>query len=206
MAIQIKPILCGNIQEVAYLVYDDARTDCVLVDPGDDYGRLKRALAGRELAAILLTHGHFDHMMSAGALHRDTGAPVWASEQDGKMLNDAELNGLKGLMGVDRMDTPEITPEVFGKTLSVAGLDFEILPTPGHTGGSVCLYLRDAGVMFSGDTLFYAGFGRLDLPTGSTRDMYSSLQMLFGLPGDVKVYPGHGPATTLGAEKRRYRL
>ena len=206
MSLQIKPIACGDIQEIAYLVYDDARADAVLVDPGDDYEKLSHALEGRTLAAMLLTHGHFDHILAAGRLQQDTGAPVYVASEDAAMLGDPTLNGLDSLMGQPTMDTPEIAPTLYGEALSVAGLDFEILPTPGHTRGSVCLYMRDAGVLFSGDTLFCGGFGRMDLPGGSHRDMRNSLRTLFTLPGDVRVFPGHGPATRIGDESRHYRL
>ena len=85
-------------------------------------------------------------------------------------------------------------------------MDFAVLPTPGHSRGSVCLYLKDEGVLFSGDTLFRAGYGRLDLHGGKMGAMLRSLKVLFALPGDVKVYPGHGDATTIGEERARYRL
>jgi glyoxylase-like metal-dependent hydrolase (beta-lactamase superfamily II) len=85
-------------------------------------------------------------------------------------------------------------------------MDFEVLHTPGHSRGSVCLYLPGEGALFSGDTLFRAGYGRLDLYGGKMGDMLRSLKALFRLPGDVKVYPGHGEATTIGEERARYRL
>ena len=206
MAIQIKPILCGNIQEVAYLVYDDARTDCVLVDPGDDYAALKSALSGKTLSAMLLTHGHFDHILAAGRLQQDTGAPVYVAEPDAPMLNDPAINGLQFLMGISAMTGPAISPTLYDDALSVAGLDFDILPTPGHSKGSVCLYLEAADVLFSGDTLFCAGFGRMDLYGGSPREMRESLRSLFKLPLKTRVCPGHGPETTIGDEVRRFRL
>ena len=206
MAIQIKPILCGNIQEVAYLVYDDARTDCVLVDPGDDYAALKSALSGKTLSAMLLTHGHFDHILAAGRLQQDTGAPVYVAEADAPMLNDPAINGLQFLMGISAMTGPAISPTLYDDALSVAGLDFDILPTPGHSKGSVCLYLKDAGELFSGDTLFEAGYGRVDLHGGDPRQMLSSLKALFALPGETRVWPGHGGPTTIARERARYRL
>lgn len=206
MAIQIRPIICGDIQEVAYLVYDDARTDCVLVDPGDDCAALSAALGDRTLSAMLLTHGHFDHVLAAGRLQRDTGAPVYVSEGDAAMVNDPAVNGLQFLMGVNEMPGPEIALTLYGDALSVAGLTFQVLPTPGHSRGSVCLYLEDAGIMFSGDTLFCAGFGRMDLYGGSPRQMRESLRALFKLPPETRVYPGHGSGTTIGDEMRRYRL
>ena len=116
------------------------------------------------------------------------------------------VGSLASLMGVHRMPGSEIVARPFGEALSAAGLDFQILPTPGHTRGSACLYLPAEGALFSGDTLFCAGFGRMDLPGGSPQDMRRSLRRLFTLPPQVRVYPGHGMETTIGDEMRRYRL
>ena len=206
MSIQIRTIVCGDIQENAYLAYVEGRDDCVLVDPGDDYIKLRDALGPRRLAAILLTHGHFDHILAAGRLARDTGAPVYAAREDMEMLNDPRINGLGDLMDSFAMPGPAIEAEPFGEKLSAAGMEFEIIPTPGHTRGSVCLRVIGEDVLFTGDTLFRAGFGRMDLHGGSERDMMRSLMKLFGLPPELKVWPGHGMPTTIGEERSRYRL
>ena len=206
MPIQIQNVCCGVIGENAWIAGLEGRSDCVVIDPGDEYPKLKRAIGDKTVAAILLTHGHFDHIMAVGAMAEDTGAPVYIGEQDMEMLNDPVLNGRAGLMGVARMDGPIIEAEPYGETLSVAGMDFQILPTPGHSRGSVCLYLPDEHVLFSGDTLFMAGFGRMDLHGGSQLAMRQSLKKLFALPPETRVYPGHGMDTTIGEERSRYRL
>ena len=206
MPIQIQNVSCGMIQENAWIVRLEGREDCAVIDPGDEYPKLKQALGGLRVAAILLTHGHFDHIMAVGEMAAETGAPVYVGAEDAEMLNAPELNGYVDLMGVSRMPGPSIEARPFDEELSVAGLDFEILPTPGHSRGSVCLYLPDEGVLFSGDTLFAGGYGRLDLHGGSPLDMRNSLKALFGLPGEVRVYPGHGGPTTIARERVRYRL
>lgn len=206
MPIQIHCVCCGEIGENAWLVRRDDRDDCVVIDPGDEYPKLKRALEGRSVAAILLTHGHFDHIMAVGPMAVDTHAPVYVGRDDMEMLNNAALNGRAGLMGITHMDGPAIEATPYGEKLSAAGLDFMVLPTPGHSRGSVCLYLPDEAVLFSGDTLFQAGFGRMDLYGGSPAQMRDSLRRLFALPPETRVYPGHGMATTIGEERSRYRL
>ena len=206
MPIQIQSVCCGEIGENAWIVWREGRDDCVVIDPGDEYPKLKRAIGDKRVAAILLTHGHFDHIMAVGAMVRDTHAPVYVGAEDMEMLNNPMLNGRMGLMGVSRMEGPVITAQPYGEELSVAGLNFIVLPTPGHSRGSVCLYLPDEKVMFSGDTLFCAGFGRMDLHGGSPAHMRESLRRLFNLPPGVKVCPGHGMSTTIGDERSRYRL
>ena len=206
MAIQIRSVLCGDIGENAWIVCAPERDDCVVVDPGDDYPKLRRAVGDRRVAAILLTHGHFDHIMAVAEMVEATGAPVYVHALDVEMLNDAALNGGASLMGRRDMPGAGILATPFGDRLSVAGLDFEILHTPGHSKGSACLYLPGEQALFSGDTLFMAGFGRMDLYGGSPAQMRDSLKRLFALPGDVRVYPGHGSATTIAAERGRYRL
>lgn len=206
MSINIKSVCCGMIQENAYIVSVEGRGDCVVVDPGDEYEKLKAALGELRVGAILLTHGHFDHLMAAGEMAEEYGAPVYAAEADFEMLNDAAINGYANLIGVNRVDWVPITAVPYGEALSACGLDFSVLPTPGHSRGSVCLYLKNEGVLFSGDTLFRAGYGRLDLHGGNMNSMIQSLKGLFALPGEVRVYPGHGGATTIGEERARYRL
>ena len=206
MAIDIRRVICGSIQENCYIVQAEGRDDCVVIDPGDEYPKLRRALEGRRVAAILLTHGHFDHIMAAGEMARDFGAPVYVGAEDAELLNDIEKCDYTGMLGLARADWPVIDAAPFDQALSTCGMDFTILPTPGPSRGSVCLYLKDEAVLFSGDTLFRAGYGRLDLYEGKMGDMLRSLKGLFALPGAVRVYPGHGEATTIGEEKARYRL
>ena len=192
MQINLRSAICGAYQENAYVVSLEGRDDCVAIDPGDDLDKLRAAIGDKKLAAILLTHGHFDHILAVGPLAEATGAAVYVREEDMEMLNDPELKGIAAV--------------ALGKRVSAAGLDFTVIHTPGHSKGSCCFWLEDAGLLFSGDTLFCAGYGRMDLHGGSPLDMRNSLRGLFDLPGDVKVYPGHGGSTTIAREKARYRL
>jgi len=205
MRVNIQAVSCGIIQENAYIVSRDGRDDCVVIDPGDDFAKLRKALGNRPVGAILLTHGHFDHILAAGPLSQATGAPVYIHEADAEMLNDSTLNGYADLMG-GFAQGPEVTALPLGEAIQASGLDFAVLHTPGHSKGSVCLYLKDEGVLFSGDTLFEAGYGRVDLYGGDMRAMLNSLKSLFDLPGDTRVCPGHGGETTIARERARYRL
>ena len=205
---QIRTVMCGAYQENAYLVCPDGRTDAFIVDPGDDLDRLRRALddSGRTLAAILLTHGHFDHTLAAEPLQKQTGAPVYVHPADAQMLRDADRCAWDPT--ICRLPLPSgAVVTAYPDTLSVCGETLRVLATPGHSQGSVCLYEPEGGILFSGDTLFRAGYGRTDLFGGSDADMVHSLiSLLKTLPEDTRVYSGHGAPTTIGLERGRYRL
>ena len=141
MPIQSRAVVCGDIEENAWIVQAEGRDDCVVIDPGDECRKIMRATGGRKVAAILLTHGHFDHIMAVGEMAAETGAPVYVSAEDVEMLNDPRKNGLQDLMGMPSMPAAPIEATPFDGSLTVAGLDFDILRTPGHTKGSVCLCL-----------------------------------------------------------------
>ena len=203
----IQKIVCGAYQENAYLLCPEGRCDCVLIDPGDDLSSLHRALAacGRSLGAMLLTHGHFDHMLSAQTLQGETDAPIYVHAADWDMLCDAQKNAYDAMCSAQPSPT-QLETQLYGEKIDICGLQFEVIHTPGHTQGSVCLYDAEHARLFSGDTLFCAGFGRIDLYGGSPREMRSSLRTLFALPQETRVYAGHGMDTTLGNERARYNL
>ena len=203
--LRIACVVCGALEENAYVVENEGRAGAFLIDPGDDYAALVRALAGRKLSAICLTHAHYDHMLAAPGLIADTGAKLYAGAKDMPALNDARLNLYAPEWS--RLPAPQgLKAIAYGEELTVCGVKLEVLSTPGHTPGGVCLYARDEGVLFSGDTLFCAGYGRVDFPVSSAADMRASLLKLFALPGETRVLPGHGEETTIARERARYQL
>lgn len=199
---QIKKLTLGPVATNCYLAGIAGREDVVIIDPGDNAQRIVSTLQqlGKKPAAILLTHGHFDHIRAAEALKKQYQIPVYAHEKEVELAADPELNGgrLFGLPGsviADRTVTDN-------ETLTLAGMTFHVLYTPGHTIGGVCYYLPDAGILFSGDTLFAHSIGRTDLPTGSQRALVRSVrEKLMTLPDAVQVYPGHDASTTIEEEK-----
>lgn len=203
----IQCIVCGAYQENAYLVCPEGRGDAFVIDPGDDLDALRGAIAasGRTLGAILLTHGHFDHILAAQPLSDETGAAIYVHAEDADMLEDPKKSAYAP--DVSRLAPPDgLAAQSYPTLLEVCGTKLQILHTPGHSRGSVCLYDAEDGVLFSGDTLFCAGFGRTDLFGGSSLALRQSLRRLFALPDGITVLCGHGPATTIAAERRRYGL
>ena len=190
---KIEKIVCGAYAENAYCIDGE-----LLIDPGDDLPTLARLAGG--IKAILLTHGHFDHMLAAEELQKRTGVPVYVHPLDAPMLSDASLSAYNP--EVSSLPQPgHIACTAYPESL----FGFRVLHTPGHTPGSVCLYHEGEKVLLSGDTLCRAGFGCTDLAGGSMHQLLSSLRTLLALPRDVRVYPGHGESTTIDEECRRYR-
>lgn len=179
----------GDYQTNCYLVWDEEK-NCAVIDPGYEAARILAKLReeGLTLRAVLLTHGHFDHVGAVKALAEKTGASVW--------LNEKELN-LPPFLTAGSLYYTDGYAE--GDLVAVGALNFSVLETPGHTKGSVCLRCGDA--LFTGDTLFAGSCGRTDLG-GSWQEMEQSLRRLRQISENLQVFPGHGPASTLDAERR----
>lgn len=192
---EIQALQVGSIPTNCYLVFDPRRTDALVIDPGDNPERIFAALNGRTPAAVLLTHGHFDH---TGALSAFAGVPIYIHEADAPMLSDPHLSVGDG--NGDLRPRPAATHLLAdGEQLHLAGLDIAVLHTPGHTPGGVTYQIGD--VLFTGDTLFAHGYGRTDLPGGDFSALRRSLRRLLHLAGDFRVFPGHSESTTLNHER-----
>ena len=196
-------ICLGQMQTNCYIVENTKTNQAFVFDPGDQGERIMDTLKedGMELAGVCLTHGHFDHILAAQAVKEKYNIPIYACRQEEEMLREPSIN-----MTVHYGQGCSIVPDVFLEDLDVirlAGFSVQMIHTPGHTKGSCCYYLKDEGVLFSGDTVFYGSVGRTDFPGGSTAEIVRSLHKLVdSLPEETEVFPGHDASTTIGYEKR----
>ena len=192
-------MVLGELETNCYILIDEETNEAAVIDPADEAETIRDAVegAGATLRYILLTHGHRDHTLAAPELHAlYPDAAVYIHESD------------KGAVGIYRYPMEELIGGDLkfygeGDTLPLGSLTVEVLHTPGHTGGSVCLKCENA--LFTGDTLFAGSMGRIDLPGAQPEKMMGSLARLARLPGDFDVYPGHMQATTM-ARERQYNL
>lgn len=189
--LNIHTLTLGLYQTNCYIVHNENSKECIVIDPGYDANTIlnRAALLGLQIKAILLTHGHFDHVGAVRQIAADTDCQVYVAEK--------ELS-LPAAMTDGPLFYTDLYPAA-GK-IFVAGLGIGILPTPGHTPGSVCLITGD--VIFSGDTLFAGSMGRCDFPGSSIFDMRKSMKKLYNLAGDYRVFPGHAESTTLEYERK----
>ena len=192
----------GLIDTNFYVVTDENSGLSFAVDTGADLPELEKLLKDKNIKYILLTHGHYDHILGTAQAKRFTGAEVVISDLDKECLYNESLSraGLH-FPGEQEPLRADITVSD-GDELTVGTLKIKVMATPGHTKGSVCFILPEQRVIFSGDTLFYRSIGRTDFPGSSYGDMENSLFKLRALDGDYKVYPGHGMATTLDFERK----
>ena len=200
--IEVKSSLIDDYTN-CYIMQDEETKEAICIDPGGEINKIEEMLKilKAKLKYIYLTHSHLDHIEKAQELKEKYGGEILISRLGEENINNSEIN-LSNMIGKDiytnvdaRVDDKDI--------LHVGNIELEVISTPGHTNDGTSLYCKEEGIVFTGDTLMYMGYGRTDFPTGSLKELKKSLKKLFTLPDDTFVYPGHGIATTIGDEKNR---
>ncbi len=196
-------LIVGPLQCNCSILGDEASREAIVVDPGDNISRIVSILEKHQLIVkqIIITHAHIDHIAGAQRLKRLTGAPILYNQNDLPLVKMMDIQA--GWLGIP---TPEVAPPDAsledGQVISITGLTGSILHTPGHTEGSVCLYLPQQSLLLAGDTLFAGSVGRTDLPGGNSKKLIQSIrESLLTLPDNVTVIPGHGANTSIGVER-----
>jgi glyoxylase-like metal-dependent hydrolase (beta-lactamase superfamily II) len=201
MVHEILPV--GPLQCNCSIFGDEASGEALVIDPGDEVERILEILAqhGLKVKAIVVTHAHLDHVGGAQKLKTTTGAPVYMNAADRQLL--AMLDAQAAWLGMRPPEQPVIDADAReGEALELGGAEFRVLHTPGHTPGSISLWIPAEGKVIAGDTLFRDSIGRTDLPGGDGRRILTSIRdKLLALPEETVVVPGHGEETTIGREK-----
>jgi hydroxyacylglutathione hydrolase len=194
----VGPLACN-----CTILGDEVAREAIVIDPGDEIGRIQRRLAelGLTLKQILITHAHIDHVGGALKLKRLTGAPIFMNENDMPLLDAMALQA--AWLGIAPPETaPPDGALLEGQQVGLERFRAQVLHTPGHTQGSVCLHFAPLNLLIAGDTLFAGSIGRTDLPGGNSRQIIDSIHTrLLTLPGETRVIPGHGPETDIDQER-----
>ena len=199
----------GQLQTNCHLVLDEVSGDCIVVDPGDDGQLILQKIQDEKAkpVALIATHGHFDHLMAVLELQLALDVPFLIHRKDEFLVKRLRQTA-KHFVGTDPGPAPKVDEFLDpSKHLKFGNTQLQIIETPGHTPGGVSLYSQKEAVIFVGDTLFAnGGVGRTDHAYASLEDLQESIGKLLTLPGKTLVYPGHGPETTIGAERQFHEL
>ena len=201
MSVEMIALTVGPVQANCYILHQEKSPSCIVIDPGEEPGKIADYITknGWRNEAVLLTHGHFDHITGVSRLLSMVGGKVYVYCEEENLLLDPQLNA-SVMMGYEVAVQPDVLLKDHQR-FSVADMDFEVIHTPGHTKGSCCFYMEEEKMLFSGDTVFMESVGRTDLPTGNGMAIIDSLRSkVLTLPSDVRIYPGHGPETSVAYE------
>lgn len=200
---EIKILILGELQTNCYLVYDQNTKQGIIIDPADDANFISEQVLSLKIVptGIYTTHGHFDHLLAANELQLAFAIPFYVHEKDLFLVNNLAKNAAFWTKRKIIERSPKEVRPLRGQTSTrtVLGKDspFQVIHTPGHTPGSICLHFPEENILFTGDTLFSDGVGRTDLSYSSEKDLALSLEKISKLPPKTKIYPGHGPSSTL---------
>ena len=198
--LKVGRMILGMVETNCYFVYDADTKDAIVIDPAKNGLYDKLSEHGLAVRAILLTHGHFDHIMGVNELAEKSGAKVYALSAEDELCRNAYLNASEQIRRPYTVEPDILLSD--GDVIDIAGMNIKVYATPGHTLGSCCYYIESVKWLFSGDTLFCGSIGRSDLPTGNGEQIMDSVQHIVDtFEPDVRVYPGHGDLTTIGEEK-----
>lgn len=200
--IKVGHMALGMYQTNCYFLHNEDSSDVIVFDPADSGDYIYDSLKKNRLnvKAIVLTHGHFDHIYGVNKLRELSGAKVYSYIGEAKLLEDENLNCSASVGRPAHVACDEYLHD--GEEITLADMKFKTLYTPGHTEGSACYFFEEDKLLIAGDTLFCESIGRSDLPTGSGKTLIDSItNKLMVLPDDVTVYPGHGESTTIGNER-----
>lgn len=199
----MKVIPVGPLEVNCYILWDDESLEAFVIDPGGDGDLIKSAVIeeGLTIKYVINTHGHFDHVGADGEVKNAFHAPLAIHKNDAQLLADAHDHGVIFGVRMPKQPKPDLLLED-GQVLEAGKVSLRVLHTPGHTKGGICLYCQEFGLLFTGDTLFAGSVGRTDFEGGSYDELMSSIKTKILPMGDsVRVFPGHGPESTIGDEK-----
>jgi len=196
----IEKFVVGPLESNCFIVADEKSKECIVIDPGDEPDRILDFVRENNFKVkyIICTHGHFDHVAAVSDIKKETGAGLILHPGDMEIYRGTKDQAKSWGFEIDPQPEPDILASDSYK-IEVGGLRFEIVHTPGHSPGGICLY--GEGILISGDTLFAGSVGRTDLHGGDIRGLKKSFKRLMSLPHNTKILPGHGPESTIGREK-----
>lgn len=201
--IKIITKVLGSVSTNCYFIVNVSNNETVIVDPADNSAAIESVVLenGLKPQAVLLTHGHFDHIMAAKQVRENYTIPVIACDKEKDVIENSSYNLSSSFGGSIILEADNYVKD--GSILDIAGFSIKVIHTPGHTEGSACYYFSSEDVLISGDTLFCESVGRSDFPTGSSSQIIRSVkEKLMVLPDETIVYPGHGDSTTIEYEKK----
>ena len=197
--LKVHCITVGELQTNCYLIFEEKTKTCIIIDPGAEGEKIEKETKKKNLnvVGIVNTHGHPDHISADNYLKKVFSCPVYIHPLDAEMLDELKNNIVSFLYFGD-FESPHPDEFIKDKSLKIGNIEFEVIHTPGHTPGSICLIANN--FVITGDTLFCGSVGRCDLPGGDESKLMESLKKLIVLPGDYAIYPGHGPQCTISDE------